>query len=102
MRHAFFLSLWLLLITCSFSAFAGSGTTGAAFLDIPVGAGPAAMGGAYTALATNAYGSVWNPGALAWSHVPEVAAQLLSYFKAVNYEYVSLAYPFGRPGTLGV
>ena len=34
--------------------WASTGTEGASFLDIPVGAGPAALGSAYTPLATNA------------------------------------------------
>src|SRR5450631_2020075 len=44
--------------------WASAGTEGASFLDIPVGAGPAALGSAYTALATNAYAPVWNPAGL--------------------------------------
>ena len=45
----------LSLIGQSVPAWASTGTEGASFLDIPVGAGPAALGAAYTALATNAY-----------------------------------------------
>ena len=45
-------------------AWGFSGTEGASFLDIPVGAGPAALGGAYTALATDAYAPIYNPAGL--------------------------------------
>jgi hypothetical protein len=74
-------------------AFASSGTEGASFLDIPVGAGPAAMGSAYTALATNAYAPTWNPAGLGFLDGTEVAAQHLSYLESIHYEYLSGAYP---------
>ena len=45
----------LLLATVAASLQASSGTESASFLDIPVGARPAAMGSAYSALATDAY-----------------------------------------------
>ena len=49
-------------------SWASSGTEGASFLDIPVGAEPAALGSAYTALATNAYAPVWNPAGLGMAY----------------------------------
>src|ERR1017187_2363206 len=72
---------------------ASSGTEGAAFLDIPVGAGPAAMGAAYTALATNAYAPTWNPAGLGRLTGTELAAQHLSYLESMNYEYLSFVHP---------
>src|SRR5467141_60454 len=56
-----------------------SGTEGAAFLDIPVGAGPAALGSAYSALASDAYAPVWNPAGLGFVSGTEIAGQHLSY-----------------------
>lgn len=76
---------------------ASSGTEGASFLDIPVGAGPAAMGSAYTALATNAYAPTWNPAGLGRLSGTEVAAQHLSYLESMNYEYLSFVHPFDNP-----
>ena len=75
---------------------ASSGTEGASFLDIPVGAGPAALGSAYTALATNAYAPTWNPAGLARLSGTEVAAQHLSYLESMNYEYLSFVHPFDK------
>src|SRR5258708_2358809 len=72
---------------------ASSGTEGAAFLDIPVGAGPAAMGSAYTALATNAYAPTWNPAGLGFADVSGLAAQHLSYLESIHYEYLSYVQP---------
>jgi len=75
--------------------FASSGTEGAAFLDIPVGAGPAAMGSAYTASAENAYAPVYNPAGLASLKGHEIAAQHLSYLESIHYEHFSYVLPLG-------
>jgi hypothetical protein len=86
---------------------ASSGTEGAAFLDIPVGAAPAALGSAYTALANDAYAPVWNPAGLGFLAGTQVAAQHLSYLESMHYEYLSFVMPFpgarspepGAPGS---
>jgi len=75
---------------------ASAGTEGASFLDIPVGAGPAAMGSAYAALATNAYAPTSNPGGLGFLKGPELAAQHLSYIQSVRYEHFGLVTPLGH------
>src|SRR5262249_36258755 len=77
-------------------ALGSSGTEGASFLDIPVGAGPAAMGSAYTALATNAYAPVWNPAGLAQLTGTEISAQHLSYIESMNYEFMSFVHPLRK------
>ena len=81
---------------CLFGAipvYAAGGSDSAAFLKIPVGAGPAAMGGAYTSLATDAYAPVWNPAGLANIPRTEIAGQHLSYLNSMNYEFAGLAIP---------
>ncbi len=75
---------------------ASVGTEGASFLDIPVGAGPAAMGSAYTALATNAYAPTWNPGAMGFVTGNEMAFQHLSYLEGIHYEYLSFVHPLAK------
>lgn len=77
---------------------ASSGTEGASFLDIPVGAGPAALGAAYTALATDAYAPTWNPAGLGRLSGTEAAAQHLTYLESMNYEYLSFVHPLNAPG----
>src|SRR3954468_1834792 len=72
---------------------ASPGTEGASFLDIPVGAGPASMGSAYTALATDAYAPTWNPGGLGRVDSKQLAGQHLSYLESMNYEYLSYVHP---------
>src|ERR1700682_3163717 len=80
---------------------AASGTEGAAFLDIPVGAGPASLGSAYSALATDAYAPVWNPGGLGFLDSTQVAAQHLSYLESISYEFVSVVHPLHPGDSLG-
>ena len=72
---------------------ASSGTEGAAFLDIPVGAGPAALGSAYSALASDAYAPVYNPAGLGFLRTPQLAAQHLSYLEAIHDEFGSFVFP---------
>src|SRR6185437_6550703 len=78
-------------------SLASSGTEGASFLDIPVGAGPASLGSAYTALATNAYAPTWNPAGLGFVNDNGLAAQNLSYLESIHYEYLSFVHPLGDP-----
>jgi hypothetical protein len=73
--------------------YAGAGTDGAAFLMIPIGAEPAAMGGAYTALASDAYAPVWNPSGLGNIKSVQIAGQHLSYIDTLHYEFLSFAVP---------
>lgn len=80
---------------------AASGTEGAAFLDIPVGAGPAAMGSAYSALADNAYAPVWNPAGLGFLAATQIAAQHLDYLQSIHYEYLSVVHPIADGKSLG-
>jgi hypothetical protein len=83
-------------------AFAsGSGTEGAAFLDIPVGGGPAAMGAAYTPLANDAYAATWNPGGLGFLESTQFSGQHLSYLDSLHYEYLSFAVPLPRSSSCG-
>jgi len=89
------LLLFFVLRPASF-LWGSSGTEGASFLDIPVGAGPAALGSAYSAAATDAYAPVYNPAGLAFVNHPEIAGQHLSYLESINYEFGSVVIPLGR------
>ena len=51
----------LVLLACPALSWGSSGTEGASFLDIPVGAGPAALGSDYSAAAADAYCPIYNP-----------------------------------------
>jgi hypothetical protein len=91
---------WALFLLVGMSlgpaAMASTGTEGAAFLNIPVGAAPAAMGSAYSALANDAYAPVWNPAGLGNLDATSLAGQHLSYLESLNYEYASFVLPFAN------
>lgn len=77
-------------------AYASSGSEGASFLDIPVGAGPASLGSAYSALANDAYAPIYNPAGLGFLPSAEFTAQHLSYLQSMNYEFGSFVIPVGH------
>ena len=74
--------------------WASSGTEGASFLDIPVGATPTGLGSAYTAIANDAYAPVWNPAGLGQLDSVQVTGTHLSYLESLHYEFLSAAIPF--------
>jgi hypothetical protein len=76
------------------NVYASAGTAGASFLDIPVGAGPASLGSAYSALAADAYAPVWNPAGLGFLNGNELAGQHLSYLESTHDEFLSFVHPF--------
>src|ERR1700690_4136676 len=86
----------LAVFAYSRQAQASSGTEGASFLDIPVGAGPAALGSAYSALATDAYAPVYNPAGLGFVSTPQLAAQHLSYLPSTIYDLAIFVYPLAH------
>src|SRR5438876_3255200 len=77
-------------------SWAAAGTEGASFLDIPVGGGPAALGSAYTAQATDVYAPVWNPAGLGFLSGLEFTGTHLSYLGPVYYEHASVVVPVGK------
>ncbi len=96
MRNTFKIMVLLAALGQVIPAAASVGTEGASFLNIPVGAGPAALGSAYTALATNAYAPVWNPAGLGMLNGNELAGQHLSYLESMHYEFMSFVHPFDQ------
>jgi hypothetical protein len=94
-------ALPLLALSLGSPVFAAAGTEGASFLDIPVGARPAALGSAYSAVAGDVYAPTWNPGGLGQIETNELAGQHLSYLESIYYEYVSFVHPLGKNRGLG-
>ncbi len=94
---AFLTGLTLVLSIPLKYSCAASGTEAASFLDIPVGARPAAMGSAYTALADDGYAAVWNPAGLGFSHASEVVGQHLEYLGPTHSEFLGFAQPIALP-----
>lgn len=95
----------LIAIAClglAVQASAGA-NTGAAFLKIDTGARPAALGGAYTAVADDVNALSYNPGGLALLKKREVGATHTQWLLDSTFDFIGYAQPtaFGTFG-LGV
>jgi hypothetical protein len=91
----------LLALSVLACATAQARTTGAAFLKIDTGARPAAMGGAYTAIADDINALYYNPGGLALITKRELGATHAEWVLGSKFDFVG----FGQPtsvGTFGV
>ena len=67
------------------------GTTTADFLNLPIGARAAAMGGAYTAISEEASAVYWNPAGLV--QIPKLSAVFMraQYLQNIGYQYAAYA-----------
>jgi len=73
------------------------------FLSIGAGARSLAMGGAYTALASDASGGYWNPSALTLLSDADIMLMHEERFAGLlNYDLAAAATPYGEKTTLGV
>ncbi|OIO01513.1 MAG: hypothetical protein AUJ51_08280 [Elusimicrobia bacterium CG1_02_56_21] len=68
------------------------GATTADFLNLPVGARAAAMGGAYTAISEEASAIYWNPAGLV--QIPKLSAVFMraQYLEEISYQYAAYAH----------
>jgi len=99
-RSRIVVGIALLTVPSFIRAFSGS--TGAAFLELPTAARPAAMGGAYTALASDAYAIGWNPAGLGVLPNPEVSATHLLHIQNTSNSHLSYVQPLGPRQGVGV
>lgn len=88
------------LVVCAVPAGA-AGTEAASFLDIPAGGRPAALAGAYSAMAADAYAPVYNAAGLGFLPSAQLSAMHLEYAGSGGYEYVSFVHPLGARAGLG-
>jgi hypothetical protein len=78
------------------------GTTGASFLEIPVGAQAMGMGGAYVSVVSDASALYWNPAAIARSEMNEVVFSHINWIADTKHDFGGVVIPFGSLGTLGL
>jgi hypothetical protein len=95
--------LMLVLLTTSvFSQGSGNKYSGE-FLAIGVGGRPLGMGGAFVSLVNDVTAGYWNPGALARINYPQLSLMHDERFgNLVNYDYGSIAIPFGPSTSVGL
>lgn len=73
------------------------------FMAIGVGGRALGMGGAYSALANDATAAYWNPAALARIDYPDIVAMHDERFGGlVNYDFGSVALPYGEKATVAL
>lgn len=96
------LIIGILILTLNLICYAnGPGTTTASFLKIGIGARAAAMGEAFTAVASDGTSLYWNPAGLTQLKTKEISATYNSWFKEIKQGYLSLTFPTSR-GTMGL
>jgi hypothetical protein len=98
------LVLLLLILSASSIYTQGTGNKYAGeFLAIGVGGRPLGMGGAYVSLVSDVTAGYWNPGALARLNYPQFSLMHDERFgNLVNYDYGSVALPWGTNASLGL
>lgn len=73
------------------------------FLAIGVGGRPLGMGGAYVAVASDATAGYYNPAGLANLNYPQISLMHDErYGNLVNYNYASVAIPYGKDWSFGL
>ena len=78
-----------------------NGTVAADFLNVPVGARATAMGGAFSAIASDASALYWNPAGMAGLEGRTATFEYASWLVGIDFNFVAVALPT-RMGTIGV
>ena len=78
-----------------------SGTTAAAFLEIPVGADAIGMGSAFVSLATDATTLYWNPSGIASISQYDFVAVHSTWIADTKFDFGGFVLPLGDLGTIG-
>ncbi len=73
------------------------------FLSLGTGARYLALGGSAVSYAKDIHAGYWNPAGLADMQYPQIALMHANTFAGlVNYDYASLAFPFGKKNTVAL
>jgi len=85
-----------------FVLWAEDGRSGFDFLRWDMGARPASMGGAFTAVSGDLYGLRYNPASLVGSHNRDVSFTYLNHLFDINSGFVGFNQSIGRFGLMGL
>lgn len=91
-------SLLFLVFASPIYASDRTGTTGAQFLKIGVGARAAGMGEAFCGVADDINALYWNPAGLSSIGERQATAMYISWFQSINYGYLAYGQPAGNWG----
>ena len=78
-----------------------TGTTAAKFLSIEVGSNAVGMGGAYTAIASDATAMYWNPAGLSFHDTKEVYFNHANWIADISFDYFGITFPMNNKSILG-
>ncbi|QQS35248.1 MAG: PorV/PorQ family protein [Ignavibacteriales bacterium] len=95
------LLIFLLLVSSTFAQNPNLGTSGAQFLQIPVGARAEAMGGAIVGLTNDASSIFWNPAGLVKVNNVQAHFSYMNWFDLFDFNAASLVYNAGEFGVFG-
>lgn len=100
MKKYFYLILILSLSNISFAQNPNLGTSGAQFLQIPVGARAEALAGAVVGLSDDAASVFWNPAGIVKVKNVEAHFSYMDWFNMFDFNAASLVYNAGDYGVL--
>ena len=92
-KNCFSISKFAFILFFLISFTSNSKGSSAAFLKIPVGARPAALGGAFSAYKGDINSIAYNPGGLAYVDDMGVSLMRAKYIGGINHDWLSLARP---------
>jgi hypothetical protein len=94
----------LIILSCSivYAQNPNLGSSGAQFLEIPVGAKPAALAGAYMGLSDDAVSTFWNPAGLSGVKSNEAHFSYMRWFEQFDFNAFSAAFNLEGIGVVGV
>jgi hypothetical protein len=101
MKKLILLLLFILGFGITFAQNPNLGTSGAQFLQLPVGARSEAMGGAIVGLADDASAIFWNPAGIVKVNNVQAHFSYMNWFDLFDFNAASLVYNAGDAGTFG-
>ncbi|NQV15152.1 PorV/PorQ family protein [bacterium] len=84
------------------TAVSKRGTTAASFLEIGIGARGTSMGNAFVAVVDDVNSLYWNPSGLALMNKSEASFIQTQWLAGIDFSNVSVAFPLGNIGTVGM
>ena len=102
MKKSFTILFIFCLAGISFSQNANLGTSGAQFLQVPIGARESAMGGAVVGLTGDASSVFWNPAGIVKVNSVEAQFSYLNWFDLFDLNAVAAVYNMQDAGTIAL